>query len=155
MVIIPLIGDFDLRRVSESHQLFRANGFRRCADPEAFCTVDGQFRCQMPGCTWDHLIDPFTTELQQKSFCNYELDHLVEQFKVPKFIIKNAARVYNSGGRLVFNSEYLFGLICSCSNLRMVHSICHGNEIHPFEVNPTKAIITNVNFLPPVDKIAR
>ena len=156
LVIELICDDFDVRKVSFSHQHFRANGFkfRRRAEPEAFCTADTQFRCQMPDCLLDHLINPFTTEVQKKSFRNYELDHLVEQAKVPAFIIQNAERVYDSGSKLVFNSEYLFGLICSRSNLRMVHSICHGNKIHSFVVNPAKAIIDNVDSLTPMAKLA-
>ena len=94
----------------------------------AICDPTGLFLCQcsLPGeCRFKFSINPYDNEAEQVMFKAWELDHIITQEGLAKFVFDNATEVHKSIGRMKFNADYFYEKLCTKDNLRLVFKGCH------------------------------
>ena len=144
--IQPLMDQVSIMATSVEAKLRHGNYFVR-GKPDAFCDSTGLFHCQcsLPKiCPRNHKINAYESNVQRMMMELWELDHIITQAALARWVFEKATGVHNSNGKMTFNAAYFYEKICTRNNLRIVFKICHSKKSRYDMIFRNQAITTSL-----------
>ncbi|XP_077998142.1 DNA fragmentation factor subunit beta-like [Glandiceps talaboti] len=111
---------------------YNADYFMRSSGDSSLCDDEGWFTCQgaydIDVCTYNHTINPYSTNETRILFSTWNLDHVIEKSREVIPSIVKAVENIPKGKDI--NWIYFYQLLFTTENLKLVHIACHKKETH-------------------------